>query len=200
MKKLWLFLLLVLSSVASFAQPLRDSVRFNTPYFDITYSEVLEQPLSAYYRVVCPESNVSRSGFDFYTEPKIHTSNNEDYVSNVWDKGHLAPVGSIRCHRNMVYATFTYVNCALQHQQLNRGVWRSLESREQQLATEYEEVYVTIRLVFNSHCIKLPTGATVPIGFYKTIKYGDRFGFREEKYYFPNISPESKDINFYKIN
>ena len=199
MKKLWLFLLLVLLSVVSFAQPLRDSVKFNTPYFNIIYSEVLEQPLSAFYRVVCPESNTPRSGFNFYTEPLLHTSDDADYVNNVWDKGHLAPVGSIRCHRNMVYATFTYANCVLQHQQLNRGVWRTLESYEQKLATEYEEVYVNIRVVFNPKSNPLPTGATIPLGFYKTIKYGDRFGFTEEIYYFPNTEPISKELNYYKI-
>ena len=200
MKKLCLVLLLVFWQVASFAQTLRDSVNFNTPYFNIVYSEVLEQPLSAYYRVVCPTSNTSRSGMDFYTEPKLHTSDNADYVNNVWDKGHLAPVGSVRCDKNMVYATFTYANCALQHQRLNRGVWRSLEAYEQQLAQQYEEVYVTIRVVFDDNPIRLETNAAIPLGFYKTLKYGDKFGFIQETYYFPNTEPINKEISYYKIN
>ena len=197
MKKIYLsLLLLVFSSVASFAQVLRDSVNFKTPYFDIVYSEVLEQPKSAFYRVVCPTATTSRAGMDFYTEPKLHTSDNADYVANVWDKGHLAPVGSIRCDKNMVHATFTYANCALQHERLNRGVWRSLEAREQQLAQQYSEVYVTIRVVFDANPPRVATNAAIPKGFYKTIKYGNKV----ETYYFPNTEPVSKEINYYKCN
>jgi len=197
MKKICLsLLLLVFFSVASFAQVLRDSVNFKTPYFDIVYSEVLEQPKSAFYKVVCPTSTTSRAGMDFYTEPKLHTSDNADYVANVWDKGHLAPVGSIRCDKDMVHATFTYANCALQHERLNRGVWRSLEAYEQRLAQQYSEVYVTIRVVFDANPPRVATNAAIPKGFYKTIKYGNVV----EKYYFPNTEPVSKDINYYKIN
>jgi DNA/RNA endonuclease G (NUC1) len=85
---------------------------------------------------------------NFYTEPTLHTSD-DDYYNNVWDKGHLVPVGSLRCDKNMVYTTFTYVNCDLQHQSLNRGIWKSLEFREQSLTQQYEEVYVKIRVVFD---------------------------------------------------
>ena len=190
----FLFLFWILSSAISFAQTLKDSVDYKTPYFNIVYSEVLEQPKSAYYRVVCPTSTTSRSGMDFYTESKIHTSNNADYVNNVWDKGHLAPVGSIRCNKDMVHATFTYVNCTLQHERLNRGVWKTLEAREQQLAQQHPEVYVTIRVVFDTNPTRLATNAAIPKGFYKTITYGNV----TEKYYFPNIDPVSKDINYYK--
>ena len=195
MKK-WYFLLLVFLSATSYAQTLRDSVDFKTPYFDIVYSEVLEQPKSAFYKVVCPTSTTSRAGMDFYTEPKLHTSDNADYVANVWDKGHLAPVGSIRCDKDMVHATFTYANCALQHERLNRGVWRSLEAYEQRLAQQYSEVYVTIRVVFDANPPRVATNAAIPKGFYKTIKYGDKV----ETYYFPNTEPSSKEINYYKVN
>ena len=194
MKKLWLLYLLVFGSGILSAQTLRDSVDYKTPYFNIVYSEVLEQPKSAYYKVVCPTATTSRSGMDFYTEPKIHTSNSADYINNIWDKGHLAPVGSVRCNKDMVHATFTYVNCTLQHERLNRGVWKTLEAREQQLAQQYPDVYVTIRVVFDANPPRLATNAAIPKGFYKTITYGNVV----EKYYFPNIDPVSKDINYYK--
>lgn len=202
MKRVCLFsLLLVFYSVVSFAQ-VKDSVNFNTPYFDIWYSESLEQPIYAYYRVVCPTATTSRSGMDFYIEPKLHTSDDADYVNNVWDKGHLAPVGSIRCDKNMVHATFTYANCALQHYKLNRGVWRSLEAYEQRLAQQYDEVYITIRVVFDANPQRVATNAAIPKGFYKTIIYyntGNKTKYKET-YYFPNTEPVSKDINSYRCN
>ncbi len=43
--------------------------------------------------------------------------------------------------------------------------------------------------------IVLPSGATVPDGYYKTIKYGKTV----EKYYFKNEKPVSTDYTKYKI-
>ena len=196
MKKSILFLLGLLLYVTGFSQTLRDSLFWTTPYYDIVYSEVLEQPRSAYYRVVCPTSTTSRAGMDFYTEKGIKTSDNKDYENNVWDKGHLVPVGSLRCNKNMVYATFSYMNCALQHEKLNRGVWKALEAREQNLVTTNVEVYVSIQVDFAPNPQRLPTNAAIPSGFYKEIKYGNV----KECYYFPNTIPTSSDYNTFKCN
>ena len=52
---------------------------------------------------------------------------NDDYVNNVWDKGHLAPAAAFNCDRETIKKTFSYLNCALQHEGLNRGPWKELE-------------------------------------------------------------------------
>ena len=116
MKKL-LFLLLL--PISLFAQ-LRDSVYFNNNNFIINYSETLEGPRSVRYKVLCPTGTASRSGMDFYTEKAIKTSDNKDYEANEWDKGHMAPAADFNCNTTMLRQTFSYLNCALQHQDLNR--------------------------------------------------------------------------------
>ena len=121
-----LFLLLAFVSLNAFGQ-LRDSLWWTNPYFKIAYSEVLEEPRYVEYRVACPTGNASRSGMDFYKEKGIKTSDHNDYVNNEWDKGHMAPAADFNCTREMLLETFTYMNCALQHQSLNRGVWKKLE-------------------------------------------------------------------------
>jgi endonuclease G len=131
---------------------------------------------------------------DFYTQPGIITSDNADYAANVYDKGHCAPAADFNCTKEMLYKTFTYANCVLQHERLNRGVWRLLESYERELAKS-NTVNVEIRMVYNTTSLKLPTGATVPDGFYKIIKFGNK----TEKYYFPNTSPKSSDFRTYLI-
>jgi hypothetical protein len=73
MKKTTLFLLSLLLSVTTFAQQLRDSIDWNTPYYRIVYSEVLQQPKAAYYTVACPNGTASRAGMDFFTEKGIVT-------------------------------------------------------------------------------------------------------------------------------
>lgn len=83
-----LFLLLLIPTL-SFAQ--REKVRIDAGIYTVMYSEVLEQPLSVEYKVLCPDGSASRKGMDFYKNDSIITSDNADYKSNVWDKGHMAP-------------------------------------------------------------------------------------------------------------
>ena len=174
--------------------PLRDSVYIKTDIFEAVYSEVLQQPKWVTYTVQCPTGAASRKGMDFYTVKGIITSDAADYVNNVWDKGHCAPAADFNCTSEMLYKTFSYVNCVLQHERLNRGVWRLLESYERQLAAS-NTVTVEIRMVYSQNSQVLPTGATVPDGFYKIIKYGGSI----EKYYFPNTSPTQSDFRQFRI-
>ena len=163
-----ILLLVLLLPVLAFGQKLREAVKVKTPVYEVVYNEKLEQPTWIQYTVQCPNGTASRAGMDFYVNDSIKTSDAADYVNNVYDKGHLAPAADFNCTKELLYQTFSYLNCALQNQHLNRGVWRMLEEYERELA-KTEKVTVTITLVFDKKSIKLPSGATVPSGFYKTI-------------------------------
>lgn len=191
MKK-YLILLSVFLSVTSFAQ-VRDSVEWNTPYFRIWYSEPLENPLSVRYGVACPDGTSSRKGMNFYTLQGIHTSDDEDYVANEWDKGHMAPAADFNCNTDMLYETFTYINSSLQQQSLNRGVWKKLENRERYLAG-FNNVQVFIRVEFDKVPRRVPSNAAIPKGYYKELKIGKT----RECYYFPNEAPKTKELDDYK--
>ena len=186
---IFLFLLLPIGLLAQ-----RDSVYVKTDIFTAVYSEVLQQPKWVTYTVQCSNGKTSRVGMDFYTVPDIITSDNADYVDNVYDKGHCAPAADFNCTKEMLYKTFSYVNCVLQNQYLNRGVWRLLEAYERDLAAT-TGVTVKIKMVYSNTSIKLPTGATVPDGFYKFITYNNKV----EKYYFPNTKPTTSDFKKYLI-
>ena len=188
------FLILFLFPFILLAQ-LRDSVYWNTPYFVINYSEILEGPRSIRYSVACPNGTASRKGMDFYTEKGIKTSDNKDYEANEWDKGHMAPAASLNCNQDMLWETFSYLNSSLQHQSLNRGVWKKLEIRERELATK-NEVKVFIRVEYPIPPVKVTAGASIPSGYYKELKIGER----RECYYFPNMVPVLKELNDYKCN
>jgi len=182
MKKI-LLLLLVFPTLV-FAQT-RDSVYVKNEIFEIVYSEVLQQPKKITYEVQCPNGSASRKGMDFYRVQGVYTSDNLDYEKNEWDKGHMAPAAAFNCNTETLYKTFSYVNCALQQENLNRGAWRFLEAHERELA-KTNKVKVVIRVVFDKNCQVLPTGATVPKGFYKYIYVDNKLKFT---YYFPNEKP-----------
>ena len=164
-----------------------------TEIFTVSYSEELEQPLKLSYVVQCPMGEASRSGLDFRKYDGIHTSDNGDYSNNVYDKGHLAPAAAFNCDREMVRSTFSYLNCALQHEGLNRGPWKELERFERDLAKIYPEVSVLIIVNFDETPERVPGGAAIPTSFIKEITFGER----TIKFLFPNQDVAGQDwFNF----
>lgn len=180
-------------SISAYSQALRDSILVKSSIYTILYSETLEGPLWIEYSVNCQKSKFSRKGLDFYKDTSIKTSDNLDYLHNDYDKGHMAPAASFACDKGELLRTFSYVNCSPQWYTLNRGVWKALEDRERQLYLKYGQVSVRIKPVYSNNSIKLKTGATVPLGYYKTLIYNNI----KEVYYFPNSEPKSTQIKSY---
>ena len=173
---------------------LRNEVTIENEIFKINYSEVLENPLWVEYQVLCPKPGVSRGGMDFYEVDGIHTSDDDDYYKNQWDKGHMAPAAAFNCTKEMLLLTFSYVNSAVQHESLNRGVWNKLEEFERNLANFYE-VRVRIDVIFGDNPKRLPSNAAIPTHFKKTIM----FDGREEVFIFPNENTSGTDWTDYHI-
>jgi len=188
------FLLILLFPLLGFSQ-LRDSVYVKTDIYEVMYSEKLEQPLWVKYTVACTNGTASRKGMDFYTDKKIHTSDAKDYAFNIYDKGHCAPAADFNCNRKMLFKTFSYLNCILQNERLNRVHWRLLEDYERTLAVTESSVYVQIRIVFDKTPSRVPAGAAIPTAFYKIIKTKTR----TLKYFFKNEQPTKPTFNDYQI-
>ncbi len=170
----------------------RDEVIVENNVFKVWYSEVKEQPTKLIYTVQCPLPGVSRDGLDFYTESDYHTSDDDDYYRNEWDKGHMAPAAAFNCNRDMLKKTFTYLNSVLQHESLNRGVWNKLEEFERNLANFYE-VHVEIQVNFVENPPKVSGGASIPESFLKIIRWEDR----EIRFLFPNQNTSGTDWTDY---
>ena len=187
------FILLALGTTIA-GQDKRESVIIQTEIFKVEYNEVLEQPMWVEYTIQCPNGDASRKGLDFWEPKGVHTSDDDDYSNNIWDKGHLAPAAAFNCSKEMLKKTFSYLNSALQHESLNRGIWNRLEGFERNLANFYE-VEVRIDVLFEGHCEVLPSGATIPSGFRKTIMWDGR----KEVFLFPNSNTKGTDWKDYHI-
>jgi len=173
---------------------LRESVKVETPIYTVWYSETKEQPISLVYKSSNRPKNVDRGSMNFYTENNYHTSDNKDYYRNIWDKGHLAPAATFSDSQSNLKQTFSYLNCALQNQYLNRGQWRLLEEQERKWDDE-QELVVTITVKFSDSI--LPTGANLPSSFTKCIKFTTSNETR--CYTFPNSRPD-KGWREYRVN
>jgi DNA/RNA endonuclease G (NUC1) len=170
------------------AQAIKD-IKVKNQVFEVNYSQTLEQPLELTYRSTNRPTNVNRGSMDFWTDQKIKTSDGKDYEKNVYDKGHLAPAATFSDNMENLKTTFSYLNCALQNQYLNRGEWRLLEEQERKW-DDKENLTVKVTLDFNKSSLVLSTGATVPNGFTKHIYFES--SKKWECYYFPNSKPEKK--------
>ena len=195
----------VLSLTVAFSQTLRDSVWVERESFKVLYSETLEQPLMVTYVVVPIVKKESRNGIKFYTDKDIHTSDDLDYKNNIWDRGHMAPARHFTDSKRKLKSTFSFLNIALQHQKLNQGEWRLLEEQESLWSSDYENLIVTIKVIFSDKSERLETGALIPDGFYKEIKFienpSDKSFVVTKKlcWYFPNTEPD-KSWDEYKVD
>jgi DNA/RNA endonuclease G (NUC1) len=167
----------------------KDVVTVKNKVFEVNYSQKLKQPLTLKYESTNRPTNVNRGSMDFYTEPNIITSGPEDYKNNEWDKGHLAPAATFSDNMENLKQTFSYLNCALQQQDLNRGEWRLLEEQER-VWDDKEPLTIKIELLFDKDSKVLPSGATVPSYLVKHIHF-DKTGVWK-CYKFQNIKPTNK--------
>jgi DNA/RNA endonuclease G (NUC1) len=132
---------------------------------------------------------------DFYREKKYRTSINQDYVKNEYDKGHMMPYEAVSCDSIIARSSFSYLNCAMQHEKLNRNVWRMLELIEKRLG-EHNTIYVEIHILFeNKNFTK--SGTQIPSKFIKKIWIN---GVLKRQYGFLNIAPKSNNLKDYEIH
>jgi DNA/RNA endonuclease G (NUC1) len=147
---------------------LRELVIVENKVFKVWYNEIYEQPIKLKYKSIDNVKKADRKSMDFYKVDSIHTSDDKDYYKNIWDKGHLAPAASFSDTKENLKITFSYLNCSLQNQYLNRGQWRLLEAQER-VWDDNENLDVTVELIFEEKHIILPTGAHVPTSMVKHI-------------------------------
>jgi DNA/RNA endonuclease G, NUC1 len=106
----------------------------------------------------------------------------------------MAPAAGFNCDKETL-KTFSYLNSALQHQGLNRGVWKALEAYERELALTESPVKVKIDIKFSDKPERVPAGAAIPLGFTKIITTSKRI----LSFYFPNEQPKKLSFKEYKL-
>ena len=167
MKKILLVIGILFISFSSFSQ---DTVRVKNNVFEVLYSQKLEQPLWIKYRSTNRPTNVNRGTMDFYTEKDIKTSDAADYKANIYDKGHGAPAATFSDNMENLKQTFSYLNCILQDQYLNRGEWRLLEEQERKW-DDNENLTILIKVFFDKPVKRIPTNAAIPSHLQKHIYF-----------------------------
>ena len=167
MKKFLLSIIaIIVISLSAFAQ----NITIKNQVFEVLYSQSLEQPLVIKYHSTNRPTKVNRGAMDFYKEQGIKTSDGDDYKANIYDKGHGAPAATFSDNMENLKQTFSYLNCIMQDQYLNRGEWRLLEEQERKW-DDAENLTIIVKTFFDKHPKRVPTGAAIPSHLQKHIYF-----------------------------
>jgi len=137
----------------------------------------------------------------FIAPTGVITSDDGDY-KQPYDKGHLAPKQSFPNEEYNDFM-FSFLNCALMHRSLNRGLWKALENKEREISKS-AVLKLKILVSFGKNNL-VDGGASVPDFFTKILDYRKFDENNEvinvrEVYTFPNdASVKGKDIENYKV-
>ena len=178
-----------------------DIVNIRTDIYEALYNIEYQQPIYVTYTIFCkPESpTYERDGISFKAYPGLAGSSSSDYKDNVYDKGHMAPANTFACTEKWLKETFSYANCALQHQGLNRGTWAALERFERNLAGVYQGITVHIEIYFSDKWTTNSDPARIPSNFVKVITWNQNGKEKSISFDFPNEDTTGKSFWQFQI-
>jgi len=160
---------------------------------------VIEYPKSTTTKIdtIIKETKLTK----FVAPTGVITSDDGDY-KQPYDKGHLAPKQSFPNNEYNDFM-FSFLNCALMHRSLNRGLWKALENKERGISKS-AVLKVKILVSFGKNNL-VDGGASVPDFFTKILDYrkfdeNNKEIYVREVYTFPNdASVKGKNIENYKV-
>lgn len=124
MKKI-ILLLIILLSLNSYSQNIEkyDTIVVETNYKSY-YSFKIKGPSFVIYKLYKGGGSVSRKGMDFKSTLPFF-----DYKKNGYDIGHMADAEDFAYNEILEKETFKYYNAVPQKPNLNRGIWKSYETK-----------------------------------------------------------------------
>ncbi|QSX37170.1 DNA/RNA non-specific endonuclease [Shewanella sedimentimangrovi] len=112
--------------------------------------------------------------------PEAYRSLSSDYSSTGYDRGHLAPSGTMDFTEESMKQSFLMSNMSPQLPGFNRGGWKALEEKVREWANTYEELYVVSGPIWDGNETYVGNGVYIPNAFYKVILdpyYNDAIAF-----------------------
>jgi len=134
MNKLIIFLLVLVVSTLS-SQTIKYDTLITTKAYKSYYSKSDLGPAIVTYTIFKAGGDCARDTFSFTNDIKdLPSAKVKDYAHSGYDRGHMANAEDFAYDCNLDEVTFRYYNCVPQHPKLNRGAWRSYESKIRNLS------------------------------------------------------------------
>ena len=194
LKRLLLGLLLVVSLSANAQTVLLKHKTYTTTYDTVRNYPVLVEYWLTKAMLVC-DTRIPR-GNAFKPDPLLPKQTNlqSSYDGSGYDRGHNMNAEDNRCDKIGMDESFYFSNMTPQVPQLNRGVWKSLETEVRETAAVADSVKVWMGSVGEQ---KVVGKLSIPLYCWKVIyikKSGQYFAW-----IFPNAVPKDKNVKYYEV-
>ena len=123
-----LFLIILLISFSSFSQY---DTTIKTPIYTSYFSFKYDMPLVVSYVLNKGGGTCSRDSLEFKSDHKLKTPN---YSKSGYDKAHLANAEDFAYNCDLEEKTFRYYNAVPMTSSLNRGIWKTYETRIREIS------------------------------------------------------------------
>lgn len=142
-------------------------------YFTLSYSERDEQAEWVAYKLTKNNfyNRISRTN-DYREDSLIPTGSSllTDYYRSGYDRGHLAPAGSMKINQLSMSESFYMSNMSPQKAEFNRFIWKDLEELIRNWVTTSDSLFVVTGPLLDNPIAYIGTNnVAVPRAFYKTI-------------------------------
>lgn len=150
-------------------------------HYTLSYNEKHEQANWVAYVLESKEvgGQIGRSD-NFEADPKVRTGSatTHDYRNSGYDRGHLAPAADFKFNKKAMAECFYMSNISPQKHSFNAGIWKKLEEKTRNWATQKEALYIIVGPILKPRLRKIGkvNRVSIPKYFYKVIA-----DFREGK-------------------
>ena len=165
--------------------------------YTVSYNRKRRNPNWVAYELTAEEvdGKEPRNG-DFIPDPDLKgaQATDEDYKNCGWDRGHLAPAADMKWSKEAMEESFYLSNISPQNNNLNRGVWKSIEELTRDAAVKHKNVLVVTGPVFTKEKGLGKIGKNkvlIPNGFYKVLLIND-CGYKGIGFYCENKAGKKK--------
>lgn len=183
-----------------FVQPTKSQVIEHIGY-TVSYNEQRRNPNWVAYELTDKEAaGKEPRASKFIPDPLVigNQATDDDYRRSGWDRGHLAPAADMKWSEQAMDESFYLSNISPQNNNLNRGVWKSIEELTREIAVKYKNVLVVTGPVFTNENGLGSIGENrvlIPNGFYKVLLINDN-GYKGIGFYCENVAGKKKLITY----
>jgi len=142
-------------------------------YYCLSYSEKDEQAEWVAYKLTNKniDGNIKRKN-NFKADKKVITESAQlsDYKGSGYDRGHLAPAGSMKINKTSMSESFFLSNMSPQSPSFNRGIWKRLEEKVRYWTEINDSIFVVSGPILDNPITTIgKNNVTVPRAYYKTL-------------------------------
>lgn len=147
--------------------------------YTVSYDMISKIPEWVAYELSKEETygDAQRDGKRFDRDPSVLVpqADDKDYRGSGWTRGHMAPAADFRWDDDAMWETFVFTNCCPQDEELNNGVWNTLEKKCRTWARKFGNVHIVTGPIIGRNIYgSIGKGrVTVPDAFFKAVLIHD---------------------------